>query len=461
MKVNVVTALIILLAATTLLAGEAPSYKPSRQDEDWSALRDKTLRTDSWDTIKFIPLNRDGSAWITLGGELRERFEYYDEANWGKGVQDSNGYLLERYMLSADTHVSEEFRVFTELQSGLEEGRDGGPRGSDRDAFDIHQLFTDLRASFDSNYSLTLRVGRQELAFGSQRLVSLRDSPNLRRSFDGARATLMWEGWQFDAFAAQPVRLKTGMFDDDPDSRTKFWGVYGVAPFSPVRGGHIDFYYFGLDRDDATFTQGTAHERRHSIGTRLWGKNAGWDWNHEFVYQFGSFGRGDICAWTAASDIGYTFSQTPWSPRLGMKADVTSGDRDPKDKDLQTFNPLFPKGGYFAETGLIGPQNHIDLHPSVELHPCETVKISTDIDFFWRESTRDGVYNIGQVPVRTGTNGGSRYVGSQAAVQIDWKLHKHLTWTANYAHFFADAFLDANTPGKDVNYFSSWLSYRF
>jgi Alginate export len=461
MKITLATAFIFLLTATTSFAEEAPSYKPSRQDEDWSALRDKALRTDPWDSIKFIPLNSDGSAWMTFGGEVRERFEYYDQANWGKGVQDSNGYLLQRYMLSADTHVSEEFRLFTEFQGGLEDGRNGGPRGSDRDALDAHQLFADVRLPFAKNNSLTLRLGRQELAFGSQRLVSLRDSPNLRRTFDGARATLMWEGWQFDAFATRPVRLKTGVFDDDTDLGTKFWGFYGVAPFSPVRGGHVDFYYFGLDRDEATFAQSTAHERRHSIGTRLWGKNAGWDWNHEFVYQFGSFGSGDICAWTAATDIGYTFSKATLSPRFGIKADLTSGDRDPKNKDLQTFNPLFPKGGYFAETGLIGPQNHIDLHPSVELHPSESVKISADIDFFWRESTHDGVYNIGQVPLRTGTNGGSSYVGSQATVQIEWKIQKHLTWTANYAHFFSGAFLHENLPDKDVNYFASWLSYRF
>ena len=442
-------------------AADVPAFKSSRQDEDWSSLRERSSRTNALDQIKFIPLSGDSSAWLTLGGEIRERFEYYDHSNWGAGPQDGNGYLLQRFLIYQDAHLASWLRLFNEFQSGLEDGRNGGARSSDRDVFDIHQLFADFRMPLADKDAFTVRSGRQELAFGSQRLVSIRDSPNLRRTFDGARGTLLYEGWQFDAFLTRPVRLKPGVFDDDPDPGTKFWGFYGVAPFSPVRGGRLDFYYFGLDRESATYAQGTAQERRHSVGTRLWGKNAGWDWNHEFVYQFGSFGTGDISAWTAATDIGHTFRQTAWSPRLGLKADVTSGDRDEKNSGLQTFNPLFPRGGYFAETGLIGPQNHIDAHPSLEFHPAQRLTISADIDFFWRESTHDGVYNIGQTPVRSGTNGGPSYIGSQTTTQMEWRLHRHVTWTVNYAHFFAGAFLHDNPPGKDVNYFSSWMSFRF
>jgi hypothetical protein len=275
------------------------------------------------------------------------------------------------------------------------------------------------------------------------------------------RATLRWDAWQLDAFATRPVETKRGVFDDGPDPHAKFWGLYSVAPFKLLPGGKVDFYYLGLERDSARFDQGTAREMRHSIGTRLWGQHAGWDWNFEFVYQFGEFGDGNISAWTAASDTGFTFADAPWSPRLGLKADVTSGDRNPNDRDLQTFNPLFPKGAYFGETGLIGPLNHIDLHPALELHPARSLTFTADGDFFWRESTHDGVYNIGQNVARTGVAGGSCYVGAQTSAQVEWRLQRHLTWTANYSHFFAGTFLQENPPGEDVNYFSTWITFRF
>ncbi len=250
--------LISAFAFWTLRAGseEIPAFKLSRQDEDWSIWRGSQPRTHFLDSIKFVPLNGDASAWLTLGGEVRERYEYFDNANWGKGVQDDNGYLLQRFLLSADAHAGDHFRLFTEFQSGLEDGRNGGPRPTDRDAFDIHQLFVDARIPVGGTNTLTIRPGRQELAFGSQRLVSVRDSPNLRRTFDGVRATLVLEGWQWDAFATRPVRLKTGVFDDDPDPGTKFWGFYGVTPYSPVPGGRIDVYYLGIDRHSATYAQG-------------------------------------------------------------------------------------------------------------------------------------------------------------------------------------------------------------
>jgi len=218
---------------------------------------------------------------------------------------------------------------------------------------------------------------------------------------------------------------------------------------------------FGLDRDSATFAQGTASENRQSVGTRWWGKQSAWDWNYEFVYQFGTFGSGDISAWTVATDNGYTLAHTVWTPRFGFKADVTSGDRNPANPDLQTFNPLYPRGGYFSETGLIGPQNHIDLHPSLELHPSHALTFTTDLDFFWRQSTHDGVYNIGQFVARPGGNGGSNYIGSQATAQLEWRINRHVTWVGNYAHFFADAFLEQVPPAKDVNFVATWLSCKF
>src|ERR1700682_6129472 len=53
-----------------------PAYTAERYDEDWSFLRDASKRTDLFDPIKWIPLGKDESWFVTLGGELRERVEY-------------------------------------------------------------------------------------------------------------------------------------------------------------------------------------------------------------------------------------------------------------------------------------------------------------------------------------------------------------------------------------------------
>src|SRR5258706_8550379 len=156
-----------LLLANNSRADDAPphtEFKLSRQDEDWSVLRDPALRTDVFDTVKFIPLNRDGSSWLTLGGEVRERYEYFNKCNWGKGPRDDNGYLLHRYMIHADAHIGENFRVFTQFKSGLEDGRNGGPPPTHPDGFDVHPLFSHVRVPFDEKELLPPPIGRAELA---------------------------------------------------------------------------------------------------------------------------------------------------------------------------------------------------------------------------------------------------------------------------------------------------------
>src|SRR5262245_22573736 len=115
----------IMLVTPLLLANDGraddmpsrPEFRLSRQDEDWSVLREPELRTNLFDSVKFIPLNREGSSWVTLGGEARERYEYFENANWGKGPQDGDGYFLHRFMLDADAHAGENFRFFTQSKS--------------------------------------------------------------------------------------------------------------------------------------------------------------------------------------------------------------------------------------------------------------------------------------------------------------------------------------------------------
>ena len=443
-----------------------PPYALLRQDEDYRTLRDPANRKDWWDPLKYIALNHSGSQYLTLGGEVRERYEYYNHPGFGQAPQD-DGYLLQRYMFHADLHLGDRTRFFVQFKSGLVAGNRYAPHPPDEDDLDTHQLFGDftLLRRMNTNGSpkedFTLRVGRQELAFGSNRLVTVREGPNVRQSFDGVRASYTGGGWRTDAFTTRPVTTSRHLFDDGPDPHTAFWGVYAVGPLPVLPGGHIDLYYLGLDRDNAHFDKATARETRHSIGTRLWGQKGNWDYNFEFVYQFGRFGPGAISAWTAASDTGYTISKAGWKPRLGFKADIASGDRDPNGKNLNTFNPLFPSGKYFNEAGLGEPSNFIDVYPYLELHPSPRVAWSNGWDFLWRESLHDGFYTYSTDLLRSGKNSLARYYGSQIFTQVDWQVERHLSFSFTYVHFFAGDFIRTSGPSKDVDYLSSWLTYKF
>ena len=84
---------------------------------------------------------------MTLGGEFRPFFEFYDGYNWGAGPEDNNGYYLQRVMFHADVQMAERARAFVELKSGVETGRVGGPRPPDEDRLDVNQAFIDIRSA--------------------------------------------------------------------------------------------------------------------------------------------------------------------------------------------------------------------------------------------------------------------------------------------------------------------------
>src|SRR5262249_909233 len=288
----------------------APAYKLLRYEEDWSSLKDLAKWTDFWDPLKYIPLgSRDGD-YFTLGADVREWFESYHNDSFGLGpgnAQGYNTYSLQRYILYGDLHLGSNFRVFTQTLNGFEDGRIGGPRPDiDRNRFDLHQGFLDWKWNLGESDSLTWRLGRQEYEYGTGRLIDVREGPNLRLSFDAARALTRIGDWSIDGWWAKPVLNNPGTFDDDPNPDVSFWGVYGVRPVADGSKLNVDVSYLGFENKQASYEQGTGYELRHSLGTRIWGRPKPLEYNLEYVYQFGTFAGGRISAWTAANAARYT-----------------------------------------------------------------------------------------------------------------------------------------------------------
>src|SRR5947207_13784681 len=170
-----------------------PAYQigsAGRFDEDWSVLRGVDLDTtdDFWDRLKFIPLTSDQNVWLTIGGQARERGEFFRQYLFGNSEpKQSDGYLLSRYRLSADLHVTRYFRMFAEGRSSFALDREltGGRTNAFADELDLMNGFGDVMIPLGQQASVTLRGGRQELIFGSQRLVGTGDFTQVPRTFDG------------------------------------------------------------------------------------------------------------------------------------------------------------------------------------------------------------------------------------------------------------------------------------
>jgi hypothetical protein len=471
--VIVLTAGIAVLRAqtgqTTSPAEPVRTYTLLGEDEDWSFLKDPSLRQDFWDPLKYIPLGTD-SWYLSIGGGMRQAFEQVGNDNWGK-QNYTNSFFLQRYVLHTDWHFGKHFRAYVELKSGLESFRAAGPRPIDEKKLDFEEAFVELGAG-EGNHSVVFQLGRQELNYGSGRLVSVREGPNVRQSFDGARLKSRAGDWQIDGWAVRPDLDKPGFFDNVPDHSTAFWGVYATRPWR--HRVSFDSYYLGLDHGLATppgsrpyiYNRGTAPETRHTVGARLWRptatKESDWDFDYEGAWQFGSFGADGIRAWTFASDTGYSLPNVPLKPRISVKADISSGD-NPTSHSLGTFSPLFPIGNYFgvlADTGP-GPVNFIDVHPRLQTSLPHGVSVSTDVVVQWRESLYDGVYAVPGFLLVPAGNSRARFVGYRPGVEARWQIDRHAWLQADYGVFYAGQFLKEASPGRNINYLELWAGYKF
>lgn len=400
-------------------------------------------------------------AWsASWGGEIRERYESAQNPQFGFGGEGRDDYLLNRLYLSGTVAHGDRLRFTGELLSGTTAGFAGDPPPTQQDPADVLQAHVESRfAAGDSR--LAVRLGRQQLSLGASRLVSVRESPNVRRAFDGARLT--WntkQGMQADTFYMRLVAPQDGNFDDHSSAQQVLWGVYGTTSGPVFLGLKADFYYLGFRKDAAQFAFGQGDEQRHSVGTRLFGARGRTDWNLEGVWQWGTFGADSIRAWTLSADLGYTLESSPLTPRLGFKADVISGDRDPADGRLGTFNPLYPRLPYFSEANLVAPANLVDVQPNVVLHASAALAITLSWNVLWKLAREDSLYLPPLDPQPGTAMTATRYIGEQWTVGLDWQVKKRWAVSANYIRFDAGE-LTRRAGGRAGNLLTAAVKFDF
>ena len=391
-----------------------PSYTPQVWDIDWSYLAKPAASpfpdTDWSDRFHYLSLG--GNRFLSITGQVRERGEYQDHPAFGAQPPD-NGYFLERYMLSSHLHLSGHLRTFIQLNSGLINSREGGPRpGIDEDKLDFNQGFVDVAPLTSPDRSLIVRAGRQLISLGSSRLIATGAGLNVEQPFDGFRLMLHAGQWTADGLAVRPTEVKAGAFDNEPNPAEELWGLYLNRALPPLHT-NVDLYYLGYDHKSVRYTQGTGREQRETIGARVWSHTPTWDYDFEYTGQFGRFNTGNILAWGTGYHLGYTFHHARFMPHPELDGGVLSGDHNAHDNTLRTFNPLFPNGNFLSQSILLGPYNLIIVRPTFKTALTRKASTNTNVELLWRQATEDGVYNIAGILTHSPESSTARFIGTQ------------------------------------------------
>lgn len=431
-------------------------FKALRFTEDYSYLRKDS--TKSWyRKIKYTAPSKDSADYISFGGELRYQYFIVKNEDWGEAPQDNDGYVLSRFLWHTDAHLLKQSRVFVQLQGSVTNGKISGTSAVDENPLDLHQAFLDIS---NTQGKLTLRFGRQELSYGSQRLISVRELPNNRQSFDAAKIIVTSKSHQLDLFYSHYVSAEKGIFDDKSNGKIRLWGGYWVHNKIPLIQ-NVDAYYLGLSKDLARFNDGYGSELRHTVGARIWDIQKKWRYDIEGIYQLGKFAGKQITAWTTSVNVGRKLNLIRLHSEVGLKTEIISGDKGKDDKRLQTFNPLFPRGAYFGLSALIGPSNLFDIHPSITFELCKGLFWTIDYDVFWRYSCADGIYASNVVLLYPSGNVSEKFIGQQTATDIAYTPNPFLYFRTEFTWFKSGCYLKKVSLGKDILFLGLTAQLKF
>lgn len=433
----------------------ATAYKPLFYDNNFSYINNPLY--NDWypgDRLKQIPLPWGCDSMLDIGGQYRAR--YHHEHNMrGLGLTgNDDNFLLHRTRIFANAKVGDRFRAYVEYIDAESNYENFPPRSIEVNRSDLLNAFIDYKFIDDCcGGTLTGRLGRQELLYGSERLISPLDWANTRRTFDGVK--FMWKDdcWNVDLFYTQPVAVDPHNFDS-PIEQEDFFGAW--ATYKAIQDQTIDLY--ALQFNNAL---GANNFKYTTLGGRWMGTECDWLWDYEGGYQFGdnTNGSGHSAGFFTVG-YGRKWSDNCWKPQLMAYYDWSSGGN--LQGAGQGFNHLFPLAHkYLGFMDLYGRSNIETPNVQLTFQPHEKWKCLVWYYYFFLQNANDTPYNVNMTPFNAGNAPASRDLGHEIDLTATYTINPRMDILIGYSHFFAGQYYANTPPGFPSNADFFYLQYQW
>lgn len=448
-------------------------YKPLYFDNDYSFKADPNHEHLLGEELKGMTFDLgDMTFKVSTGGELRHRYLHEDNRLRPGGPVDTD-YNQWRWRHFFDVKMGDNVRAYVEGIHADSFGSSAPDQAIDVNRWDVLNAFVDTTFLEDDFGKHSVRVGRQELLFGRQRLVSPLDWGNTRRTFEGVRYWHKGDDHRLDVFAVNPVSSSTGFrsvaVNDNRADRAVSNVWFGGAHFSysGFENTLIEPYWFTLQtRDDVP---GRPDGQRHLFGTHLshlmpvmeCGEEVRtWDFDLEGGLQYGDDNRVDVDAGFLTAIVGHTWKKALWTPRVSGLFYYGSGDKNATDGNNNTFNTLFPLGhAYWALSDNLSGQNLYDYGLQLDVKPTKQTGLVTAMHWFDLASGGDRAYNVAGVPV--GTAGNGRDLGESLDFYGYFALNPNFDVQAGYSWFWYGDYIDRTAKRDDATQLYIMTSVRY
>ncbi len=486
------------LAAASAASGLA-QYTPSLPARPFPGYANERLRTSD----PYM------SAW-DIGVNVRGRLEAKDGAgftdsgqNWdfstNPAFDNNNSYWLTRVMPRVG-FTGKRFAALVEGRSSYsfadERFAAAGPgKGlAERDGpLDVHQAF--VFVGNHKEFPVSAKFGRQELAYGDQRLVGHLRWNNNARTFDALK--VRWQNAVFgvDVFTGGLVYNDHHNLNRSHVGKDTFSGAYFnwptlaaksvVETYLLARNVSADAAGIDFSGVAAPFRL-PAKQDLYTAGLRIRSKPGAygaWDYGVELMHQFGNrattapaatpaavraAARLDHDAWAAVLQGGYTWTDHAWQPRLAALYSYASGDKSGTDTKSQTFQNLFATThlhyGYMDFSSL---QNLHDFRLTYAVKPATNISLALEGHVQALATSADFWYNVGGVFRNAGgyaTRGHSNRLGRELDFIASWNPIPSTQVELGLSRYFRGAYIKEsladNLGSKDANYLYLQLTFN-
>ena len=414
----------------------------------------------------FVPsdvLNDGLPKWVRFSGEYRARVEGF--SGGGFRTDNDDAYLLNRFRINMKLMPTSWLKLNFQAQDARVFWKNQNPAAPPfQDTFDLRMAFAEIGDT--EKGTIALRVGRQELNFGEQRLIGSVNWLNTARTFDAARLTLRHNGYRLDAFASSVVNAKDAEWNHHQQGNN-LHGLYAGAD-KLIPNAVLEAYalwrvapWFAYPANEHG-TRGKLDSK--TTGVRFVGKLPGnWDYGTEMATQFGSLGTDDIRAWAGEWRFGYTFSALRYRPHIVVEYNYASGDSNAKDGTRHTFDPLYPTPhDKYGLADQVGWRNIHDLRLGPDFKVSAKLALSGNYHSWWLANATDALYGVNGAAVARVSNGsGGRHVGQELDAQALYQWNKQIQVAGGVGRVFPGEFLKAATPGKAYTYPFAMIGYTF
>lgn len=449
-----------LCAGALLLIGAMPAAAQTVSDSQPSSASAQTTAAPAPPLVPPWPnrLNTALPTWLRMRAEFRERLEQADGLGFDSSRND--GYALSRVRFDTQVAPATYLSFQAQLQDARVAGKTLGPTGTPFSApLDLRTAFADIGSA---QGPVTVRVGRQELVYGEQRLVGHVSWLNAARTFDGVKATFRSKTTQLDVFGASVVRILPDELNKS-GAGNRFAGAYLVASSLIPKASFEPYVFYKRDINLASETGPRGTLNLTTTGVRWIGRlPRGLEYNTDTAVQAGSLSTDTVRAWAGHYQL-RTPARGSFAFRASSEFNIASGDAHPTDGRRGTFDQLYPTPhDKYGLADQIGWRNIRHARAGVELTPVRRLGLTANYHSWWLDQKSDGLYAAsGALVAKVAGGAASSHVGQEIDVQGTRPLTPQLQVAAGYAHIIPGAFLKQATPGASYSYPYIMATYVF